>query len=97
MLVILVSRDSNKLIYNNELKMFHMKLNSSSAEKFPEFICEKLFNLIVTGNDLPYYYIIKKFINADMLNRIDIARLKNKILKEEKLTAEMESLLNKVL
>jgi hypothetical protein len=74
-----------------DLKIFRTGINNSIAEKMSNYIRSRItlllkeFELIEEEEKKNFFYLVRKFANADFLNQLDIARMKFVLEKENKL------------
>jgi hypothetical protein len=86
-----------------ELKFFQAKLRPSMADKIGYFVKDRLITLIsdsemVEESDKKcHFYLVRKMINADFLDNLDLVRMKFSLEKEGKLTEERKKLFDRLM
>ena len=86
-----------------ELKFFQAKLRPLMADKVAELIKERLITLfkecemIEESEKKSYFYLVRKMINADFIDNLDIIRIKFSIEKDGKLTEDRSVLFERLL
>jgi hypothetical protein len=84
------------------LKFFQAKLKPSLADKMGEFIRDRLVTLISDcelieeSEKKAYFYLIRKMINADFMNNLDIVRIKFILEKNGMFTEERKILFERL-
>ena len=86
-----------------ELKLFQTKLKSGVSDKMANFIKNRIKTLI-SENDLTeetekmsFYYLVRKMVNSDFMDNLDIARIRYALEKEEKITEDKRQLFERII
>jgi hypothetical protein len=102
-IVDLVKISSDNKQSDFELKFFQAKLKPSLADKMGEFIRDRLLtvisdcDMVEESDKKSYFYLIRKMINADFMDNLDIVRMKFKLEKDGKFTEERKVLFDRIM
>jgi hypothetical protein len=86
-----------------DLKFFQAKLEPNTAEKISSHVKERIKILLFESemNDecekKSFYYLIRKMMNADFIDNLDIHKIKYTLEKEDKLTENRKVFFDRIM